>query len=118
MISDLILRQFINFNVFLNAEKVLITLVDHNSNKQMSKFGEIFEIIDHHKYDPKECPVSDPSRVLIDLSVGSCSTLIAERFLKSQLKDDTQMALMFFGTIILGISQEFPFNDCFIKTII
>ena len=82
---------------------MLITLVDHNSNKQMSKIGEIIEIIDHHKYEPKECPVSDPSQLAIDLSVGSCSTLIAERFLKSDLKNDTQLALMFFGTIILGM---------------
>ena len=90
---------------------MFITLVDHNSNKQMSNFGEIIEVIDHHKYDPKECPVTDPSRLTIDISVGSCSTLIAERFLKSVLKNDTQMALMFFGTIVLGIILVILFSE-------
>ena len=86
----------------LLAEKVLITLVDHNYDKQMAKYGEIVEVIDHHKPDPKERPVCDASKVLIDETVGSCSTLIAERFLTSDLRGDAQMALMFFGTIVLG----------------
>ncbi|CAG2162013.1 unnamed protein product [Oppiella nova] len=98
--DDLICRDEIDWQT-LKTKKVLITLVDHNVNEEMARIGEIVEIIDHHKYDANHCLVTDPSKVLVDVSVGSCSTLIAERFLKSDLKGDTQLALMFFGTIIL-----------------
>ncbi|CAG2174829.1 unnamed protein product [Oppiella nova] len=98
--DDLICRDEIDWQT-LKTKKVLITLVDHNVNEEMARIGEIIEIIDHHKYDANHCLVTDPSKVLVDVSVGSCSTLIAERFLKSDLKGDTQLALMFFGTIIL-----------------
>ncbi|XP_054160250.1 uncharacterized protein LOC128958421 isoform X2 [Oppia nitens] len=98
--EDLICRDEINWEL-LKTKKVLITLVDHNSNDQLARIGEIIEIIDHHKYDTTKSLVSDPSKLLIDLNVGSCSTLVAEKFLKSKLRNDTQLALMFFGTIVL-----------------
>lgn len=77
-------------------------------------------MIDHHKYSQEDCPVSDQSRVEIDESVGSCSTLIAQRFLSSDLRTDPQMALMFFGTIVLGeewLSFRFYSNFRFKDTI-
>ncbi|CAG2115816.1 unnamed protein product, partial [Medioppia subpectinata] len=91
--DDLICWDEIDVQI-LKTKKVLITLVDHNVNEEMARIGEIIEIIDHHKYDATRSPVSDPSKVFVDPSIGSCSTLIAERFLRSDLKADTQLALI------------------------
>ncbi len=83
--------------------------MDHNQNKEFEGLGQIIEIIDHHKpsFDANNCPVSDASKVLIDTKVGSCCTLVSERFLSSSISDDTQLALMLFGTIILGYFHSF-----------
>ncbi|XP_015783542.1 uncharacterized protein LOC107361272 isoform X2 [Tetranychus urticae] len=86
-----------------NVEQISFTIVDHNEDREMENFGEIVEIIDHHK-------VLNPSHQIgtqceIDLDVGSCCTLIARRYLDycetQKVNPDVQIALMLYGTIIL-----------------
>lgn len=88
------------------SEKVPIfwTLVDHNENKEAAALGSIVEIIDHHQ-------VLNPDSLTninheIDAKVGSCSSLVGQRYLRycaeNSVEPELQIALMLHGVIILG----------------
>jgi exopolyphosphatase len=68
-------------DVSLNIDKV--TLVDHNvlSHSMVFLNPKVYEIIDHHKDESQYSEIVDPTRRNIE-KVGSCSTLIAENFLR------------------------------------
>lgn len=117
--STLICRDEIDY-AKLNSSSVHINLVDHNENREFARLlpQAVFdEIIDHHQptYADGACQVIDPTRVHIDTGVGSCSSLVALRFLNCDLsskfaeteaKDinfDSQIALLLYGPILLGM---------------
>lgn len=91
--------------------------MDHNENKELARLlpnATFDEIIDHHKqnYGEEACPVADAKSVQIDTGVGSCSTLVALRFLDCSLpsqfdeshqpvNQDSQIALLLYGAILL-----------------
>lgn len=112
--------------------QVFISLVDHNDNKEFQKLlprAQFDEIIDHHQ-PPQQHSCSDqssssssspqyiqcdPSKVQIDTGVGSCCSLIALRYFKSNITKhkfgspvksssetfDSQIALILYGPILL-----------------
>ncbi|OTF80375.1 hypothetical protein BLA29_005188, partial [Euroglyphus maynei] len=105
--------------------QVFISLVDHNENKEFLRLfpgAKLDEIIDHHQPPPQSSPDSqyiqcDPSKVQIDTGVGSCCSLIALRYFKSNITKhkfgspvksstssetfDSQIALILYGPILL-----------------
>lgn len=102
----------------LDSSKVHITLVDHNDNRELARLlpqAVFHEIIDHHQpaYAPGACQVTDTTRVHIDTGAGSCSSLVALRFLacdrrskfgeesEPEINFDSQIALMLYGPILL-----------------
>lgn len=87
--------------------KVLITLTDHNDDKEFGLMGQIVEVVDHHKQSPFLKRISYPLKVTIDESVGSCSTLVAERLFEHPELVDARLALLIYGPIILGINTTF-----------
>lgn len=118
-LSILICRDEINYQQ-LESTTVHINLVDHNENREFARLlpHAVFdEIIDHHQptFAEGACQVTDPARVHIDIGVGSCSSLVALRFLNCDLsskfdetgvKDinfDSQIALLLYGPILLGM---------------
>lgn len=108
-----------------------MSLVDHNENKEISRLlpkAHFDEIIDHHKQLDGGKQSFDSNRIQIDTTVGSCSSLVALRFLKcnicSKFSDnqqeicfDPQIALILYGPILLDTicfdhtSKRFNFKD-------
>lgn len=88
-----------------NGVEVLITLVDHNYNDEFKDIGRVVEIIDHHQVqDPKWLMENLSSiRLTLDTSVGSCTTLVAERlfyiYAEHHVSDD--ILLLIYGTVLL-----------------
>lgn len=90
---------------FADGHNVLLSLVDHNENKQFEEVATLTQIIDHHT------PTRDLSTLKCDdieikEGVGSCCSLLAERYLSAhrngKSKPDVQVALMLYGPILLG----------------
>ncbi|KAH7643619.1 hypothetical protein HUG17_5981 [Dermatophagoides farinae] len=130
----LICRDEIDFDAINSSStvQVFISLVDHNDNKEFQKLlprAQFDEIIDHHQ-PPQQHSCSDqssssssspqyiqcdPSKVQIDTGVGSCCSLIALRYFKSNITKhkfgspvksssetfDSQIALILYGPILL-----------------
>lgn len=99
---------------------IVFSLVDHNMNKELARLlprGHFEEIIDHHQptFADGACQVADQSRVLIDTTAGSCSSLVALRFLDcalvskfahQEVNTDEGIALLLYGPVLLG--ELFP----------
>lgn len=100
---------------------IIFSLVDHNENKELTRLlprGHFEEIVDHHQptFADGACQVADQSRVLIDTTVGSCSSLVALRFLdcpliskfgaRQEVNTDEAVALLLYGPILLGIFDD------------
>lgn len=86
--------------------EVLVTLVDHNYNEEFKDIGRIVEIIDHHQVQNPtwlNAPEQSHIRLTLDTSVGSCSTLVAERlfyiYAEHHVSDD--ILLLIYGTVLL-----------------
>lgn len=123
--------------------QVFISLVDHNENKEFQRLfprAQFDEIIDHHQPHSSSDPSSsqyiqcDPSKVQIDTGVGSCCSLIALRYFKSNITKhkfgspvksstssetfDSQIALILYGPILLDTicfthsAARFNAKDC------
>lgn len=101
--------------------EIIFSLVDHNENKELTRLlprGHFEEIVDHHQptFADGACQVADQSRVLIDTTVGSCSSLVALRFLdcpliskfgaRQEVNTDEAVALLLYGPILLGIFDK------------
>ena len=80
----------------------MLTLVDHNENKEYEEQAQLVEIIDHHKN------LVDRSGLKVEINsrVGSCCSLIARRYLSycedNDIRVNEQIALLFYGPIVLG----------------
>ena len=75
-------------------------MVDHNEYGQSIKdleYGEILEIVDHHRLGGLETnvPISVTS-----LRVGSCASIIAKMYLDNKIELSSQMAGILLGAII------------------
>ncbi|RWS15582.1 protein prune 2-like isoform X2, partial [Dinothrombium tinctorium] len=98
-----IVKEDVNSILKHSGKKILITLVDHNKNEEFEELGEIVEIIDHHQ----DLVVNHRSntKLEIDSHIGSCTTLIAKRYLnyceENNQKADIQVVLMLYGPIVL-----------------
>lgn len=88
-----------------NGIEVLITLVDHNYNDEFKDIGKIVEIIDHHQITNPKWLIEKHSqiRLTIDTSVGSCTTLIAERlfYIYAEHHVTDEILLLIYGTVLL-----------------
>lgn len=90
----------------------LLSLVDHNENKEFEAVAKLTQIIDHHK-PSRELHELKCEDVDIQQGVGSCCTLVGKRYLASfghtpsnghaKSQPDVQIALMLYGAIILGM---------------
>ena len=98
------------FNVFprnKGGHNVLVSLVDHNEDKEFETLGKLVQIIDHHK-PTRDTDTLNCNDVEIKEGIGSCCTLIAKRYLDSckngtgESQADVQIALMLYGPILLG----------------
>ena len=86
---------------FLGGKEILISLVDHNHDNEFDKIGKIVEIIDHHSVENENIK-NESAKIIIDGSVGSCCTLVADKLFQYEHLIDTQIALLIYGPIILG----------------
>lgn len=88
-----------------NGIEVLITLVDHNYNDEFKDIGRIVEIIDHHQVQNPQWFMDNHSgiRLTLDTSVGSCTTLIAERlfYIYAEHHVSDEILLLIYGTVLL-----------------
>lgn len=88
-----------------NGIDVLVTLVDHNFNEEFNEIGKIVEIIDHHQIQNPSWLVEKHSsiRLTLDTSVGSCTTLIAERlfYIYAEHHVPDEILLLIYGTVLL-----------------
>ncbi len=83
-----------------NYEKKKFILVDHNEYSQSIKdleYGEIVEIVDHHRLGGIETslPINITSMV-----VGSCNSIIAKMYLDYHVEISKEMAGIMLGAII------------------
>lgn len=88
-----------------NGCEILVTLVDHNYNEEFSKIGRIVEIIDHHQIQNPQWLIDNHSsiRTTIDTSVGSCTTLIAEKlfYIYAEHHVSDEILMLIYGTVLL-----------------
>lgn len=88
-----------------NGVEVLITLVDHNYNDEFKDIGRIVEIIDHHQVQNPQWLMENQSgiRLTLDTSVGSCTTLVAERlfYIYAEHHVSDEILLLIYGTVLL-----------------
>lgn len=88
-----------------NGIEVLITLVDHNYNEEFKDIGRIVEIIDHHQVQNPDWLIENHQnmRLTLDTSVGSCTTLVAERlfYIYAEHHVSDEILLLIYGTILL-----------------
>lgn len=88
-----------------NGIDVLVTLVDHNFNDEFNEIGKIVEIIDHHQIQNPAWLTERHSsiRLTLDTSVGSCTTLIAERlfYIYAEHHVPDEILLLIYGTVLL-----------------
>lgn len=88
-----------------NGIEVLITLVDHNYNDEFKDIGKIVEIIDHHQVQNPKWLMENHSnlRLTLDTSVGSCTTLVAERlfYIYAEHHVSDEILLLIYGTVLL-----------------
>lgn len=87
------------YHLFKYEKKKLI-LVDHNEKKQSIddiEFGEVIEIVDHHRYGSFETEY--PINITVK-NVGSTSTIIAEKFIDDKIKIDKNLAGLLLGGIV------------------
>ncbi|GLJ59120.1 hypothetical protein SUGI_1493220 [Cryptomeria japonica] len=88
-----------------NGIEVLVTLVDHNFNEEFSEIGRIVEIIDHHQVQNPQWLIENQNsiRLSLDTSVGSCTTLIAERlfYIYAEHHVADEILLLIYGTVLL-----------------
>jgi len=96
----------------LDPSFVSVTLVDHNSPAPSLSFLSPFviEIIDHHEDSKKEYAKLQEKRIE---TVGSCSTLVAEKFLQNSkfleiLKQQSELKLLVEGTILVDTINLAP----------
>lgn len=91
-----------HFLLFLGKE-ILISLVDHNEDTEFESMGQLVQVIDHHQFKKSALLVKD---LEIDVTAGSCCTLVAQRYLKFCAADedliDVQIILLLYGPIVLG----------------
>lgn len=88
-----------------NGVEVLVTLVDHNYNEEFKDIGKIVEIIDHHQVHNPEWLMANHAniRLTLDTSVGSCTTLVAERlfYIYAEHHVSDEILLLIYGTVLL-----------------
>lgn len=88
-----------------NGIEVLVTLVDHNYNEEFKDIGRIVEIIDHHQVQEPNWLMENHQqiRLTLDTSVGSCTTLVAERlfYIYAEHHVSDEILLLIYGTILL-----------------
>jgi exopolyphosphatase len=88
-----------------NGVEVLVTLVDHNYNEEFKDIGRIVEIIDHHQVQNPEWLMANHAniRLTLDTSVGSCTTLVAERlfYIYAEHHVSDEILLLIYGTVLL-----------------
>lgn len=88
-----------------NGVEVLITLVDHNYSDEFKDIGKIVEIIDHHQVQNSQWLMDNHSsiRLTLDTSVGSCTTLVAERlfYIYAEHHVSDEILLLIYGTVLL-----------------
>lgn len=77
--------------------------------------GQVVQVIDHHHHQMKNTtrPIQDLEN---DVTVGSCSTLVAQRYLTfCQDEDliDVQIILLLFGPIVLGEKADYKITLSF-----
>lgn len=88
-----------------NGVEILITLVDHNYSDEFKDIGRIVEIIDHHQVQNPEWLMANQAniRLTLDTSVGSCTTLIAERlfYIYAEHHVADEILLLIYGTVLL-----------------
>lgn len=97
--DDKVIGSISRYHLFNYAKKQFI-LVDHNEYGQSIKdleYGEILEIVDHHRLGGLETnvPISVTS-----LRVGSCASIIAKMYLDHKIELSSQMAGILLGAII------------------
>lgn len=85
--------------------EVLVTLVDHNYSEEFKDIGKIVEIIDHHQVQNPKWLMDNQAniRLTLDTSVGSCTTLIAERlfYIYAEHHVSDEILLLIYGTVLL-----------------
>lgn len=88
-----------------NGVEVLITLVDHNYSDEFKEIGKIVEIIDHHQVQNPQWLMENHSsiRLTLDTSVGSCTTLVAERlfYIYAEHHVSDEILQLIYGTVLL-----------------
>lgn len=88
-----------------NGVDILITLVDHNYSEEFKDIGQIVEIIDHHQVQNPQWLMENQAniRLTLDTSVGSCTTLIAERlfYIYAEHHVSDEILLLIYGTVLL-----------------
>lgn len=83
-----------------NYRKKQLILVDHNEFKQSIdeiQDGEILEIVDHHRFGgfESESPIN-----IMTMTVGSTTTIIADKFIEANIPIKKQLAGLMLGAII------------------
>lgn len=136
LLSYLLLFLFFSFYYYFlyilfhhtGKQRVVISLVDHNVDKEFESLGTVVQIVDHHQQVPTEISSSttesgatlsqdenydQPDKEIVP-GVGSCCSLVTKRYLNflkattSALEDnqncgfDVQIALLLYGPVILG----------------
>lgn len=88
-----------------NGIEVLVTLVDHNYNEEFNEIGRVVEIIDHHQLQNPQWIVENHAgiRTTLDTSVGSCTTLVAEKlfYIYAEHHVADEILLLIYGTVLL-----------------
>ncbi|MGB4614237.1 MAG: putative manganese-dependent inorganic diphosphatase [Erysipelotrichaceae bacterium] len=97
--KDQVINAISRFHLF-NYEKKRFILVDHNEvthSVNDLEFGEIIEIIDHHRFGGIETtrPIN-----IIAKTVGATSTIIAQQYILNKVDLSKEMAGLLLGAII------------------
>ena len=83
-----------------NYEKKRFILVDHNEVTQAVndlEFGEIVEVIDHHRFGGME--TSNPIGIVAK-TVGACASIITDLYYQNNIEIDKNIAGLLLGAII------------------
>ncbi|KAI1301614.1 Protein prune -like protein 2 [Halotydeus destructor] len=101
-LKHLICKDEIAFDSLKSIKNVLISLVDHNEDKEFESLGQVVQVIDHHKQsEARKAIVDTLMDSEVDEKVGSCCTLVAKRYIEANSEHDVQIALMLYGPVIL-----------------
>lgn len=106
-LEDLLFLDDVPLNPLLSADKLRMTLVDHNILNPRQEFlsAAIERIIDHHKDKGTRYPLMLSENKLI-AAVGSTSTLIAEKFFSNKsFLISSQLALFLLAPILVDTSN-------------